>query len=131
MALTLKDSLKKSTKPTFLFVSADDIYFLSHRLPAAKAAQNAGFEVIVMAADTGVSGKIHEMGFCFIPVQNGRNKKGLFNMDLIGIATLQLMENNIKHISYSNLCTVKNNIDFYSHRYSSDVERFGTFVWFE
>jgi len=59
------------------------------------------------------------------------NKKDLFNMDLVGIASLQLMENNIKHISYSNLCTVKNNIDFYSHRYSSDVERFGTFVWFE
>jgi YfiH family protein len=59
------------------------------------------------------------------------NKKDLFNMDLIGMASLQLMENNIKHISYSNLCTVKNNKDFYSHRHSSDIERFGTFVWFE
>ena len=52
-----------------------------------------------------------------------------FNMDLVGIASFQLIQNNVDNIFYSNLCTAENNDDFYSHRYSSSEERFGTFVW--
>ena len=52
-----------------------------------------------------------------------------FNMDLVGIASFQLTQNNVDNIFYSNLCTVENNDDFYSHRYSSNKERFGTYVW--
>ncbi len=52
-----------------------------------------------------------------------------FNMDLIGMASFQLAKNNVDNISYSNLCTVENNDDFYSHRYSFNRERFGTYVW--
>ena len=57
------------------------------------------------------------------------NFKNTFNMDLIGIASFQLAKNNVDNISYSNLCTVENNDDFYSYRYSSNKERFGTYVW--
>ena len=57
------------------------------------------------------------------------NSNNDFNMDLVGIASFQLMQNNVDNIFYSNLCTVENNDDFYSHRYSSSKERFGTFVW--
>ena len=57
------------------------------------------------------------------------NSNNLFNMDLIGIACYQLTKNNVDNISYSNLCTVENNDDFYSHRYSSNKGRFGTYVW--
>ena len=57
------------------------------------------------------------------------NSKNIFNMDLIGIASFQLAKNNVDNISYSNLCTVENNDDFYSHRYTSSKERFGTYVW--
>ena len=52
-----------------------------------------------------------------------------FNMDLIGMASFQLVKNNVNNISYSNLCTVENNDDFYSHRCSFNKERFGTYVW--
>jgi|TARA_B100000902_G_scaffold168655_1_gene163308 YfiH family protein len=54
-----------------------------------------------------------------------------FHMDLIGIVSYQLKNNGVKNISYSELCTVKNNNNYYSHRLNSDPKRFGTFVWFE
>ena len=53
------------------------------------------------------------------------------HMDLSGIATYQLKENNVDNIYYSGLCTVKDYKDFYSFRKFSDEKRFGTFVWIE
>ena len=41
-----------------LFVVGEDRYFLTHRLPAAKAAKIAGFRVAVVAKDTGKSSEI-------------------------------------------------------------------------
>ena len=58
------------------------------------------------------------------------NNKDL-HMDLSGIATYQLKENNVDNIYYSGLCTVKDCKDFYSFRKFSDEKRFGTFVWIE
>ena len=57
------------------------------------------------------------------------NSNNDFNMDLVGIASFQLTQHNVDNIVHSNLCTVENNDDFYSHRYSSNKERFGTYVW--
>ena len=36
-----------SAKPRLLYVVSEDWYFLSHRLPMARAARDAGFEVHV------------------------------------------------------------------------------------
>ena len=55
----------------------------------------------------------------------------IYEMDLVGIASYQLNKNNIKNIFYSNLCTVKNNNDYFSYRKDKSKERFGTFVWIE
>ena len=62
--------------------------------------------------------------------KNKINKK-LFNMNLIGIASYQLKTNGVNKIAFSELCTVKNNNDYYSYRINSDKKRFGTFVWSE
>ncbi len=62
--------------------------------------------------------------------QNETNEK-LYHMDLIGIAAYQLSKNYVDKISFSGLCTVKNNDDYYSYRLNSDSKRFGTFVWSE
>lgn len=59
------------------------------------------------------------------------NNNNNLHMDLSGIATFQLNENNVKNIYYSRLCTVKNYDDLYSYRKSFDKKRFGTFVWIE
>lgn len=53
------------------------------------------------------------------------------HMDLSGIATFQLKENNVDNIYYSNLCTFNNYKELYSFRKFSDFKRFGTFVWIE
>ncbi len=55
----------------------------------------------------------------------------LFSMDLAGLASLQLNDCNISNIFYSDLCTVKNEELFFSHRGFADRQRFGTFVWVE
>ncbi len=57
--------------------------------------------------------------------------KGLFNMDLIGIASYQLDSNGVNKISLSELCTVENSNDYYSYRHKLDNKRFGTFIWSE
>lgn len=44
----------------------EDRFFLSHRLPVASKAQNAGYEVTIIAKDTGHSKEIENAGFRFI-----------------------------------------------------------------
>lgn len=51
-----------------LFVVNVDWYFLSHRTPFALAAKEAGMEVAVAAADTGMGPEIRQMGLEFIPL---------------------------------------------------------------
>lgn len=51
-----------------LFVVNVDWYFLSHRTPFALAAKEAGMEVAVAAADTGMGPEIRQLGLEFIPL---------------------------------------------------------------
>lgn len=62
-----------------LFVVNVDWFFLSHRLAIALAAQHAGFEVYVAAADTGAGVKIKELGLNFIPLPFSRKGTHLFS----------------------------------------------------
>jgi glycosyltransferase involved in cell wall biosynthesis len=55
------------SRPLLLFVVNVDWFFLSHRLPLAQAARDAGFEVVVVAAETGRSAEIRREGFGFVP----------------------------------------------------------------
>lgn len=52
-----------------------DWFFLSHRLPIARAARDAGAEVVVVAGDSGKGSTIRAEGFEFIPLPISR--KGL------------------------------------------------------
>ncbi len=61
---------KKS--PRLLFLVNVDWFFLSHRLPFALAAKNAGYDVIVAAADTGQGKAIEAHGLKFIPIPFSR-----------------------------------------------------------
>lgn len=64
------DKLNKTQK--ILFVVNVDWFFLSHRLPIALAAKDAGFEVWVAAADTGDGEKIESFGLHFIDIPFSR-----------------------------------------------------------
>ena len=53
-------------KSRILIVVNVDWFFLSHRLPVARAAMDRGYEVFVATADTGVRKKIEEYGIQFV-----------------------------------------------------------------
>lgn len=55
-----------------LFVVTEDWYFWSHRLPIARAAQQAGYEVLVAARAGDHADKIRNEGFRLIPWQLSR-----------------------------------------------------------
>ncbi len=61
-------------KKLFIVVH-QDYFFLSHRLPIGLAAQNAGYEVTVVAGDTGAMEKVREYGFKTIDIPI--NKAGM------------------------------------------------------
>lgn len=66
-------------RPHLLFVVNVDWFFLSHRLPLALAARDAGFTVTVAAADTGQSKRIQAEGLGFVPLPFTRSGTGLFH----------------------------------------------------
>lgn len=61
------------TQKRLLFVATVDWFFISHRLPLAIAARDAGYDVTVAAADTGVAQKIIEAGLKFAPLPFARS----------------------------------------------------------
>lgn len=65
------------SRPTLLFVVTEDWYFCSHRLPMARAAMAAGFEVAVATRVNRHGPAIEAEGFRLIPLQHltrqGRN----------------------------------------------------------
>lgn len=63
-----------------LFVNGEDTYFLSHRLPAARAAVEVGLEVHVLTVDSGKRQDIEKMGFYFHGQTVARGKRNPFNL---------------------------------------------------
>ena len=57
-----------ATTPRLLYVVSEDWYFLSHRLPMARAASNDGFEVHVAThvQDGGAAMKARKASYCIL-----------------------------------------------------------------
>lgn len=73
-----------------LFLVTEDWYFCSHRLPIARAARDAGFEVLVATRTVSHATEITREGFGLIPIKMKRGKIGLLGelasiRELIGI----------------------------------------------
>ena len=65
-----------------------DWFFLSHRLPIAHAAKQAGFDVYVATADTGKGSEIEKEGLIFIPLPFLEEKGSALNeLRMIGNLT--------------------------------------------
>ncbi|HEU4641458.1 MAG TPA: glycosyltransferase family 4 protein [Gemmatimonadaceae bacterium] len=60
-------------RPRVLIAVNSDWFFLSHRLPIARAARDAGADVVVLADDTGRGADIEREGFTFIPLSLSRH----------------------------------------------------------
>lgn len=74
-----------------LFLVTEDWYFCSHRLPVARAARDAGFEVLVATRVEGHGAEIEREGFRLIPLRKmqrrGKNPFGEFSavLEIAGI----------------------------------------------
>jgi len=55
-------------RPKLLFLVTEDWYFWSHRLPIARAARDAGFEIVVAARERMHGDRIRDEGFRFEPL---------------------------------------------------------------
>jgi glycosyltransferase involved in cell wall biosynthesis len=65
------------SRPRILYVINVDWFFLSHRLPIARAARDEGAEVLIAAADTGRGDEIRAEGFRFLPIPLSRSGTNL------------------------------------------------------
>lgn len=67
-AATMTRAPKHATAPRLLYLVSEDWYFLSHRLPMARAARDAGFEVHVATRVAGGGEAIAAEGFAIHPL---------------------------------------------------------------
>ena len=64
---------------TILFFVSEDWYFCSHRLPIARSAKQAGYDVIVTTRVTNHREIIEKEGFRLIPLKMVRHSYNLFS----------------------------------------------------
>jgi len=62
-------------KPKLLYFVSEDWYFCSHRAPHARAARDAGYEVVVVCRENTHGGQIRNDGFRLIPLNLKRRSK--------------------------------------------------------
>lgn len=65
-------------KSLFLVVNVD-WFFLSHRLPIALAAKESGYDVTIIAIDSGQSEKIKSYGLKFMAIPTSRSGLNIFS----------------------------------------------------
>jgi len=64
-------------KPRILFFITEDWYFWFHRLPIARAARDAGFEVLITTRMAQHKARIEEEGFKLVPISLERRSKNI------------------------------------------------------
>ena len=74
---SLVGSLGAAPRPKILFLVTEDWYFCSHRLPVARAARDAGFEVVVATRVRAHGNAICAEGFTLRPIAWRRSGDGL------------------------------------------------------
>ncbi|HIP69721.1 MAG TPA: glycosyltransferase family 1 protein [Chromatiales bacterium] len=82
-----KQITNSGKRPSLIFFVSEDWYFYSHRLPLAKAAQNAGFDVAVITRINDHENIIRQAGIRIIPFELDRGGMNLFT-DLSTITKL-------------------------------------------
>jgi glycosyltransferase involved in cell wall biosynthesis len=82
-----KSQSTATSAPRLLYVVSEDWYFLSHRLPMARAARDAGFEVHVATRVQNGAAAIEAEGFVLhpIPFVRGRLSPGAFLATILAL----------------------------------------------
>jgi glycosyltransferase involved in cell wall biosynthesis len=76
--------------PKLLFLVTEDWYFCSHRLPVARAARDAGFEVVVATRVQAHGRQIRDEGFTLRPIAWRRGGDGLVGAARAVVAIIRL-----------------------------------------
>src|ERR1041385_137837 len=71
-------TLRSDGRPKLLFLVTEDWYFCSHRLPIARAARDAGFEVVVATRVREHGEQIRAEGYRLHPLAWRRRGDGVF-----------------------------------------------------
>ncbi len=87
-------SLLDQTRPIVLYVASEDWVFLAHRLPMARAARDAGFDVHVATKATGKIDGIRREGFTPHPIPFQRGA-GSVRSALTTVRTLRRLEKSL------------------------------------
>src|SRR5208283_6142286 len=77
-------------RPKLLFLVTEDWYFCSHRLPVARAAREAGFEVVVATRVRAHGSRIRDEGFTLRPLAWRRRGDGLLGAGRAVAAIIRL-----------------------------------------
>jgi len=72
-------SLEDKTKGKLLYLVTEDWYFCSHRLPLARVARDAGFEVVVATRVAKHEQQILEAGLRVVPINMHRRGRSVFH----------------------------------------------------
>lgn len=86
--MTIKPTSFK--KPVLIFYVGRDSYFLSHRLPTARAAMAEGYDVHVIAGDSGLGDAIKSEGVTFHPRWLQEDKIPAFSL-LLGLIQMLIV----------------------------------------
>ena len=96
--MTIKPTSFK--KPVLIFYVGRDSYFLSHRLPTARAAMAEGYEVHVIAGDSGLGDAIKGEGVTFHPRWLQEDKIPAFSL-LLGLIQMLMVGMKCRARAYS------------------------------
>ena len=77
VTIAKKPAVDAAVRPKLLFLVTEDWYFWSHRLPVARAARDAGFEVVVATRVRAHGERIGAEGFALRPLAWRRRGDGL------------------------------------------------------
>ena len=77
VTIAKKPAVDAAVRPKLLFLVTEDWYFCSHRLPAARAARAAGFDVVVATRVRAHGDRICDEGFALRPIGWRRRGDGV------------------------------------------------------
>ena len=77
-------------KPRILFFITEDWYFWSHRLPIARAARDAGFEVLVITRVDQHKERIENEGFKLVPIGLKRSSRNVIREALSVVEIIRI-----------------------------------------
>ncbi|WP_370196686.1 glycosyltransferase [Aurantimonas sp.] len=71
------DTTKSPARPKVVFIITEDWFFVSHFLPMARAARDAGFETVVVTRVRNHAGPIEAVGARIVPLEAERREVGI------------------------------------------------------